>query len=87
MIKTVCPQTRRPSNGDAAACTIGYYFVTDGVLKMCHENGRPTGKTHRLEPGDNERVIAARLTLEAWRARADVSSFNRPLVYGHDGVA
>ena len=52
-----------------------------------HENGRPTGKTYRLQPGDNERVIAARLALEAWRATARGSSFNRELAYEKCGVA
>jgi hypothetical protein len=87
MNKSACPQKRRPFNGDAGACTIGYYLVTDGVLKMCHENGRPTGKIYRLEPGDNERVIAARLTLEAWRRTANQSDFNRTLNYEKYGVA
>jgi hypothetical protein len=54
---------------------------------MCHENSRPTGKSYRLQPGDNERVIAARLTLEAWRATAKGSSFNRELAYEKYGVA
>jgi hypothetical protein len=51
---------------------------------MCHENSRPTGKSYRLQPGDNERVIAARLTLEA---TAKGSSFNRELAYEKYGVA
>ncbi len=54
---------------------------------MCDESGRPTGKTHRLGEGDNERAIAARLTLEKWRATASASDFNRPLSYGPSGVA
>lgn len=87
-IKSVCPQTAPCRNGDAGSCVIGFYFVEDGdILKMCSETGRPTGKSYKLREGDNERGIAARLTLEAWRKTANQSDFNRPLRYGPSGVA
>ncbi len=86
-IKMVSPQTESCRDGDAGSCAIGFYFVSDGVLKMCGESGRPTGKTHRLQAGDDERVIASRLTLEAWRRSGAASDFNRPLHYGRHGIA
>jgi len=84
-IKTVCPQTRAPRNGDAGECAIGYYSVSDGVLTMRDKDGKPIGKGYRLGPGDNERVIACRLTIEAWRKITP--DFNRPLRYSVPGVA
>ncbi len=78
-IKFVYSQTAQPRNGDAGSCVVGYYFVEDGVLRICDESGRPTGKVHRLQDGDDPRVIASRLTLAAWRATAGNSDFNRTL--------
>jgi hypothetical protein len=86
-IKIVCPQTRAPRNGDTGACAVGRYYVSDGVLVMCDEIGKPTGKTHRPGPNDDERLVACRLTLEAYRATARASDFNRPLNYSRHGVA
>jgi hypothetical protein len=51
------------------------------------ESGGPTGKTCRLEPGEDERRVAGRLALQAWHGRAGESDFNRPLNYGRFGVA
>jgi hypothetical protein len=45
-----------------------FYSIADGVLTMHDEDGKPTGKTYRLGPADNERVIALRLTLERYRS-------------------
>jgi hypothetical protein len=85
-IKTVCPQTRAPQRaGDPGECTIGYYSVSDGVVTMRDESGKATGKEYRLAPGDNERIIASRLTVEAWRKITP--DFNRPLRYQTPGVA
>ena len=84
VIKTVCPQTRAPRNGDAGECAIGFYSVSDSVLTMHDEAGKPR-KTYRLGPNDDERLIASRLTLEAWRAATP--DFNRPLNYQRSGVA
>ena len=77
--------TGRRDDGDAGACAVGGYYVADGVVVMCNEIGKPTGKTYRLGPGDNERQIASRLTLQAWRSRTP--DFNRPLNYQPLGVA
>jgi hypothetical protein len=60
--------------------------IAERVLTMRTESGEPTGKTYRLEPGDDERVIASRLALKAWRGRASESDFNRPLDYSRHGV-
>ena len=84
VIKTVCPQTRAPRKGDAGECAIGYYSISDDVLTMHDVSGKP-GKTYRLGPDDNERVIASRLTVEAWRAATP--DFNRPLNCQWSGVA
>jgi hypothetical protein len=71
-IKTVTPTTRLPRDGD--------------VVVMCNELGEPTGKSRRLGPGDDERVIASRLTLEAHRAASGgPGSFNRRLDYPRTG--
>jgi hypothetical protein len=87
-IKMVWIQTRAPSNGDPGGCEAGYYCVADGVLTMRDEDGKPTGQTHRLEPGEDPRRIASRLRLRAWRKEAGASSdFNRPLGYARSGVA
>jgi hypothetical protein len=79
-IKTVTPTTRLPRDGDVGACD------SDGVVVMCNELGEPTGKSRRLGPGDDERVIASRLTLEAHRAASGgPGSFNRRLDYPRTG--
>src|SRR5258708_33179963 len=85
-IKTVWVQTRAPrDSGDLGQCEAGYYSVSEELLTMHDESGKPTGKTHRLGPGDNERTIAGRLTLEALRNAT--SDFNRPLGYSRIGIA
>jgi hypothetical protein len=84
VIKTVCPQTRAPRNGDAGECAIGRYSVSDSVLTMHDEAGKP-GKTYRLGPNDSERVVASRLTLEAYKVATP--EFNRPLNYPRYGIA
>lgn len=55
-------------NGDCGEAGVGFYSVTDGVLTMRDEKGKPTGKEYRLGPGDNEKVIASRLAKQAWSA-------------------
>jgi hypothetical protein len=87
VILTVWIQTREPRNGDLGGTEAGHYFVADGVLTMCSEDGKPTGKTHRLEPGEDPKVIAGRLRRAAWLAERGESDFNRPLDYARFGVA
>jgi hypothetical protein len=80
-------QTRAPSGGDQGGCEAAYYSVADGVLTMRDEDGKPTGQTHRLEPGEDPRKVASRLRLRAWRKESGESDFNRVLRYGSAGVA
>jgi hypothetical protein len=85
-IKVVCPTTRLPRDGDVGACAIGRYYVSDGVVVICDETGKPTGKSRRMGPGDDERTVASRLTLEAYRAASGgPGSFNRKLDYPRTG--
>jgi hypothetical protein len=59
----------RPSNdrtGDPGEAAIGWYFVQDGVLTMCDENGKATGETELVTEGTNVEVVAARLTKWRW---------------------
>jgi hypothetical protein len=51
-IKMVWVQTRAP-RGDVGGCEAAWYVVEDGVLSMRDEDGKPTGQTHRLEPGED----------------------------------
>jgi hypothetical protein len=64
-----------------------FYSVADSVQTMRDEDGKPTGKSYRLAPGDDERVIASRLKLESWRSGTGTSDFNRALDYSRHGVA
>jgi hypothetical protein len=85
-VKSVWVQTCAPLRpGDPGAVEAAFYFVAGGVLTMCDHDGKPTGKTRRLEDGDDERRIAGRLKLEAWRG--STSDFNRPLSYPRAGIA
>lgn len=78
-IKSLWFQTSSPRDGDLGRVEAAYYSVADGVLTMRGENGKPTGKTYRLEPGDDERATAGRLAKQAWASGK--SDFNRPLHY------
>jgi hypothetical protein len=86
MIKMVTVQTRECIEGDAGEVARGFYFVTGDTLKMCSEDGRPMGKTYKLNVGDDERRIAARL-LRQEMLKQPVSDFNRPLRYQPLGIA
>jgi hypothetical protein len=77
-IKSVWVQTRAP-DGDLGAVEAVFYFVTDGILFLCDEGGKPAGKQHWLEPDDDPRRIAGRLARET-RAEG-TSDFNRSLHY------
>ena len=80
-------QTSAQGRSDLGQCEAAFYSVADGVLTMHDEKGTPTGKSCRLGPGDDERVIASRLKLESWRSGAGTSDFNRPLDYSRHGIA
>ena len=82
-LKSVLFQTMAPSTGNPeGACEVAYYSVDDRILTMRTAEGSKTGRTYRLKPGDDERRVAGRLGLCAWRNRADKSDFNRQIVYG-----
>jgi len=82
-IKIVWFQTRAPRNGDAGGTEAGFYSVAGDVLTMRTEDGKPTGKTHRLAAGEDARQIAGRLAKEAWlKSQGGGGDFNRPLRYG-----
>ena len=80
-------QTSPQGRSDLGQCEAAFYSMADGVLTMRDENGTPTGKSCRLAPGDNERVIASRLKLGSWRSGAGTSDFNRALDYSRHGIA
>jgi hypothetical protein len=79
--------TTRPGNGSEGAAEQGWYFIKDGILKMCDEDGNPTGRTHHISPGENPLAIAMSFRHAAWSATSAASEFNRPLRYGPSGVA
>jgi hypothetical protein len=80
-IKVISVTTRSPTNdGDPGARQLGYYWVSDGTLTMCDEAGTP-GKSVRLGAGDDPRVVAARMTRNAWLDRRGNGDFWRPLHY------
>jgi hypothetical protein len=69
--------------GSAEMCS---YYVEDGMLYVCDENGKSKDKGHPIGPNDNPRTIASRL----WRADREQDSdsdFNRRLVYRPLGIA
>ncbi|PDT55768.1 hypothetical protein CO678_42020 [Bradyrhizobium diazoefficiens] len=80
-------QTARPSNGDCGAAEAVHYFVADGAVTLCDEQGKPSKKTAALAEGDDPRAIAARMGRAAWLASDSGSNFNRRLDYGPLGVA
>jgi hypothetical protein len=52
MVRMVTVQTRECIEGDASEVVRGYYTVTDGVLTMCNEDGKPTANSQsRTSPG------------------------------------
>jgi hypothetical protein len=90
------PSRRYP----AGMTALGYYTVVDGVVTMTCPKGEPatdeTGKiyTHKLEPNDDARQIAGRLTKQLRLAlRGDRprgfggggSGFNGPINYPRGG--
>lgn len=85
-IKTVWITTRSPRDGDAGCAECGHYSVADNVVTMRDENGKATGKSRLLAPGDDPHQIAGRMTREAWSANQG-GNFNRPLHYQKCGVA
>jgi len=86
-IKSAWFQTAAPRDGDLGAAEAVHYFVADGVLTICDERGKPTGKTAALAEGDDAYMIAARMGRAAWALSAPASDFNRRLNYRPLGIA
>jgi hypothetical protein len=87
VIKTVWMQTAPARSPDyPGAAEPGFYSVTDGVLTMHDESGKPTGQRQQLGPADDPHRIAGRLRLEAWRKATGESNFNRRLDYRPFGI-
>jgi len=84
-IKSVFATVHLPRDGDPGQITTGHYFVSDGTVTICDAAGKPTGKTYRLGAGENERQIASRLTLEAYKTATP--DFDRRLDYPRHGYA
>jgi hypothetical protein len=82
-IMTVYVQTRHSSQGDPGAVIIGHYSVQDDTVVLHAEDGKPTGKRHRLSPDEDPKQVAWRLTRDAKSVAPD---FNRPLNYPNVGV-
>ena len=87
-LRSVLFQTRAPLNEkDPGAVEVAYYTLDAGELVMRTAEGSKTGRTYRLELGDDERRIACRLGKRAWRAAQGTTDFNRPLHYRPLGLA
>jgi hypothetical protein len=93
-IKSVVVTTAKPSGpGDLGQVAEGYYFVENGTLTMCNEEGVPlrdenTGRiAMKLLHGEDEKGLAKRLTLQQHRAanRDEMAGFHRPIRYRNLG--
>jgi hypothetical protein len=61
-----------------------FYFVSDGVLTLCDEDGKPTRHAQQLMPTDDPRRIAGRLKKAALAMTQ--SDFDRRLYYRPLGI-
>lgn len=97
-VKSVVAIVSNPvSKGSTGECAEGFYTRDGDTLTMTNAEGEPlrdddTGArtTHLLLPGENEKVIAKRLTLKRYRAERgdEMASFHsRPLRYPDRGWA
>jgi hypothetical protein len=82
-IRQIWITTRIPTASEPeGAGETGFYFVEDGILRMCNEQGKPTGRHHKLWPEDDPHRLARKFTRDLWRQRTKAeSSFNRQIVY------
>ncbi|WP_420971525.1 hypothetical protein [Bradyrhizobium sp. B120] len=87
-IKHCWMQTRQPDyeRGDEGNVEPIYYSVSDGVLTMHDESGKPSGR-RTLVDGEDPRFAAIRLRREALQRENSGSDFNRPLNYPGPSVA
>ena len=74
-IKECWITTRQASPTDPGAGEIGFYFIENGVLKMCDESGKPNGVMHKLEHGGS-----GPRSLVAFTGRSFIRPGNRPSV-------
>lgn len=70
----------------------GFYTVTDGLLVMRYEDGKPVDEgrfTHRLKEGEDARTIAGRLTKQMRKRAlgATIEGFHDPIHYEALGIA
>jgi hypothetical protein len=74
----------------------GFYTLDGDLLTMTDRDGVPLRDenngaqiTHRLLPGESEKVVAKRLTLRRHREenRDEMAGFHRWVRYGHSGLA
>jgi hypothetical protein len=83
--ETVFVQMRRPRDGDPGVTEEGRYRTEGDVVVLVDKNGNqrltPKGKPiqRKLNPGDNQRTIAARLVRE--HLPQPKSDFNRRIFY------
>jgi hypothetical protein len=85
-VKSVWVQTAAPRLPEyPGAAEPAFYFVSDGVLTLCDEHGKPERQTHRLKPDEDPRRIAGRLKKAALALTH--SDFNRRINYGPLGIA
>jgi hypothetical protein len=95
-IQIVVVTTAKPSGpGDFGQVEEGRFFVENNWVTLCDEGGTPlrdenTGQriTMRLMPGDDEKAVAKKLTLQQHRAanRNEMAGFGRAIRYGHSGL-
>jgi hypothetical protein len=86
-IKQVWVQTAPARNGSPGAAAAAFYSVSDGILTMHDDHGKPTGQTQAIGKNDDPKRDAARLKLSALAAVRGNSNFNRPLNYQPSGIA
>jgi hypothetical protein len=69
--------------GDPGEAAIGWYFIQDGVLTMCDENGKPLDgvKFTAAVTEANARAVAAQLTKQRW-SESRTNDFDGPIAYG-----
>jgi hypothetical protein len=85
-VQSVWVQTAAPRLPEyPGAAEPAFYFVSDGVLTLCDEHGKPERQTHQLKPDEDPRRIAGRLKKAALALTH--SDFNRRLNYPSAGVA
>jgi hypothetical protein len=94
-VQKVTVQISPARDNDPGSVTFGYFKIdADGVLIMTDGDGVPVRRQngeyykHRLEPDDNPRAIAAKLTREIRRMAhgETVAGFHQKLEYPKLGI-